>query len=554
MTMGSNILKIQNQGNILSNLRLLYEMKNAGDDLHDKHGYYTKKDVARIAVMSLITTTEGRVDVEELLQHIDDDTIPETDNPILQNVKARLQILRQFGLISTDYGSEIYAITELGEQMLNQIYGPQRSYKLLMELFVNLNTTTEIYDNNCTPEFECYLGFEICYAFSKLDFRISTLEMCMIPTYSLNEIDGFVADAQMYREQHSHFPESHPHYPKTNRGTPQRNVSNLTRSINQILRVCDIIKSRHVTIDGENYYVCTDNGREYIEALMKRYSKGQLSFLSAHKFRMKNYLERKQTVLQGRANVYTRAGIDTQTVDNGLMFSPYQMIPEVSVNWMLDKPIREQPELRKSQIAAINSQVSLLNLRIKPEYSKEQLSPQLLQDSLVTELLGAKERGEEIESCITYYLDKHKDDAKETFYPFVHSLLSVIGLECKGEVGRMDALCKYKEHVIPAEIKSRTETPTYNVKGLRQSIENKILSLAPTLEDDIDSSTLVIGFDHPQSDAFVRDFIEKAYEKWGIRIVAINLRSLISMAIRKVWNSEQIDLDKLLVSYGIVNE
>ena len=215
MIMGSNILKIQNQGNILSNLRLLYEMKNAGDDLHDKHGYYTKKDVARIAVMSLIATTEGRVDVEELLQHIDDDTVPETDNPILQNVKARLQILRQFGLISTDYGSEIYAITELGEQMLNQIYGPQRSYKLLMELFVNLNTTTEIYDNNCTPEFECYLGFEICYAFSKLDYRISTLEMCLIPTYSLDEIDSFVTDAQMYREQHSHFPESHPHYPKT---------------------------------------------------------------------------------------------------------------------------------------------------------------------------------------------------------------------------------------------------------------------------------------------------------------------------------------------------
>ena len=39
-----NILKIPNQGNIHSNLRLLYEMKNAGDDLHDKHGYFTKKD------------------------------------------------------------------------------------------------------------------------------------------------------------------------------------------------------------------------------------------------------------------------------------------------------------------------------------------------------------------------------------------------------------------------------------------------------------------------------------------------------------------------------
>ena len=552
--MGSNILKIQNQGNIIGNLRLLYEMKNAGDDLHDKNGYFTKKDVARIAVTSLIATTEGRVDVDELLKHIDDDTVPETDNPILQNVKARLQILRQFGLVSTDYGSEIYAITELGEQMLNQVFGPRRSYKLLMELFVNLNTTTEIYDNNCSPDFECYLGFEICYAFSKLDYRISTLEMCLIPTYSLNEIDGFVKDAQMYREQHTQFPETHPHYPKTNKGTPQRNVSNLTRSINQILRVCDIIKSRYETIDGENYYVCTESGRDYIDALMKRYERGRLSFLSAHKFRMKNYIERKQIVFQGRANVYARAGIDTQTTDSGLLFSPYQMIPEVTINWMLDLPIREQPEQRKSQIAAINSQVSLLNLRIKPVYTTEQLSPQLLQDSLVTELLERKTSDEDVESCIAYYLDKHRDDAKDVFYPFIHSLLGIIGLECLGEVGRMDALCKFKGHIIPAEIKSRTETPTYNVKGLRQAIENKICSLAPALENDINLSTLVIGFDHPQSDTFVRDFIEKAYEKWGVKIVAINLRSLVSMTIRKVWNNEQIDLDKLLDSYGIINE
>ena len=552
--MGSNILKIQNQGNIIGNLRLLYEMKNAGDDLHDKHGYFTKKDVARIAVTSLIATTEGRVDVDELLKHIDDDTVPETDNPILQNVKARLQILRQFGLVSTDYGSEIYAITELGEQMLNQVFGPQRSYKLLMELFVNLNTTTEIYDNNCSPDFECYLGFEICYAFSKLDYRISTLEMCLIPTYSLNEIDGFVKDAQMYREQHTQFPETHPHYPKTNKGAPQRNVSNLTRSINQILRVCDIIKSRYETFDGENYYVCTESGRDYIDALMKRYERGRLSFLSAHKFRMKNYIERKQIVFQGRANVYARAGIDTQTTDSGLLFSPYQMIPEVTINWMLDLPIREQPEQRKSQIAAINSQVSLLNLRIKPVYTTEQLSPQLLQDSLVTELLERKTSDEDVESCIAYYLDKHRDDAKDVFYPFIHSLLGIIGLECLGEVGRMDALCKFKGHIIPAEIKSRTETPTYNVKGLRQAIENKICSLAPALENDINLSTLVIGFDHPQSDTFVRDFIEKAYEKWDVKIVAINLRSLVSMTIRKVWNNEQIDLDKLLDSYGIINE
>lgn len=552
--MSTNKLKIQNQGNILSNLRLLYEMKNAGDNLHDIHGYFTKKDVARIAVTSFIATTEGQVDVDDLLKHIDDDTVAETDNSILQNVKARLQILRQFGLISTDYGSEIYAITELGEQMLNQVYGPQRSYKLLMELFVNLNTTTEIYDNNCTPDFECYLGFEICYAFSKLDYRISTLEMCLIPTYSINEIDCFVNDALLYRSQNTEFSETHPHYPKTNKGTPEKNISNLTRSINQILRVCDIVKPKTSRINGINYYECTDYGHQYIDELIKRYSRKKLSFLSAHKFRMKNYVERKQTVAQGRTNVYVRAGIDTESTDTGLMFSPYQMIPEVSVNWMLGITIRERPEERKTQLAAINSLVSLSNLRIKPVYNTKELSPILLHESFVKELIEKKEQGFDAETCICHYLNKYKEEDKKLFYPFVHSLLTIIGLECHGEVGRMDAMCKYKGHIIPAEIKSRTETTTYNVKGLRQAIENKILALNTSLENDMNYSTFVIGFDHPSSDTFVRDFIERAYEKWGIKIVASDLRSLISMSIRKVWENEQIDLDRLLDSYGIINE
>lgn len=552
--MSSNILKIQNQGNILTNLRLLYEMKNAGDDQHDSHGYFTKKNVARIAVSSLIATTEGQVDVEELLNHIDDDQIVETNNSILQNVKARLQILRQFGLISTDYSSEIYAITELGEQMLKQVYGPSRSFKLLMELFVNLNTTTEIYDNNCSPDFECYLGFEICYAFSKLDYRISTLEMCMIPTYSIQDIHSFVEDARQFRNQGTTFPETHPHYPKTEKGRPQKNISNLTRTINQILRVCNIIKPKTEHVDGANYYTCTDYGHQYIDALIKKFDRRKLSFLSAHKFRMKNYVERKLIVHQGIANVYIRAGIDSESTDNGLFFSPYQMIPEASVNWMLDKPIREQPEERKSQLAAINSQVALLELRIKPNYSTEVLSDTLLHDEFVEELLAKKDSGTDIKSCVNHYLEAHKNDAKETFYPFVHTLLTIIGLECYGEVGRMDALCKYKQHIIPAEIKSRTETPTYNVKGLRQAVENKICALNSAIENDYDFSTLVIGFDHPGSDTFVRDFIEKAYEKWGIRIIAIDVKSLISMCIRKVWYNEQIDLDKLLSSYGIINE
>ena len=51
--------------------------------------------------------------------------------------------------------------------------------------------------------------------------------------------------------------------------------------------------------------------------------------------------------------------------------------------------------------------------------------------------------------------------------------------------------------MIPAEIKSFTETPCYNLKGLRQAIENKVCAYDSHLQDDLSYASFVVGFNHP---------------------------------------------------------
>lgn len=67
-------------------------------------------------------------------------------------------------------------------------------------------------------------------------------------------------------------------------------------------------------------------------------------------------------------------------------------------------------------------------------------------------------------------------------------------------------------------------------------------------------STLVVGFNHPDSDSETIQFIDNAKEKLGIKIVACDTPSLIKMAARVVWDNLLINLDELFTEHGIINE
>lgn len=552
---GTDYIKLQNQGNIISNIRLLYEMMNAKDDYADRNGYFTKKAVAEIAVNSLLITSGSKVGDEA--RDIINTEGDESRNSPLQNAKARMQILRVLGLVSSDYGSEIYAITKMGELMVSQVLTNKPNFKLLRELFLGITSDTEIYEHNCSPDFHCYLGIGICYALASLDHRLSTDEMPMLTTYDINDIQQFVDESLENRAKGISFSHTHPHFPKKADGTPQSRVSNLTRTINQILRVCKIIEPKIRRIEGKNYYVCTVDGKAFVDSVKKRFD--DLLFLSATEFRKKNNITWQKEICFHTYNaILRRSGIDVSLPDSMIVFSPYQMLPETTVEWLTnDGKVRPHPEKEDERISVINSQATARNLRIDNFYreAKANITTTSEPERALLEQLRAKlSETVDINAIAGEICEAHKNDDKTVFYPLCHSLLRIIGFECCGEVGRYDAFAKYGEHVIPVEIKSFTETSAYNSKGIRQAIENKIMAYNPNVDRDLDFASLVIGYSHPIDDAEVRTLIDGAHEMFRINVITIDLPSLVKMALNVVSGRRSLDFEHLLCQHGIIIE
>lgn len=527
----------------------------------DKHGYFSKAAVAEIASNALIITSGSKVG-EDISEIIHSTTIEESNNSPLQNAKARMQLLRVLGLVSSDYGSEIYAVTRLGRLVYKQVLGEKPNYSLLRELFLNINSTTEIYEHNCDMDFACYIGYGICYAFFHLDYKIATDEMPILTSYDIRDINTFVEDALKYRELDIKFPETNPHFPKRKNGNPLKNVSNLTRAINQILKACGIIKPRVVSVKGrkKNYYECTTEGMAFVDRVMHDFKK--LNFLSAQKFRKINNISKQKILCHSTfQNLLCYGEIEPlSNIINDyryLVFSPYQMIPETNVEWLLGGDLRPSPERQNDKLTVINSQITMRDLRLKDLYfsrtnSEVVLNP--LDRSIIKYIKSCLENAKSINEITDSICQRYKASAKDEFYPLVHSLFRILGLDCLGEVGRFDGYCKFGPHIIPVEIKSFTETPTYNLKGLRQAVENKIMSYKSSVADDLAYASIVVGFAHPSSNADIINFIDSAYENFGIKIIASDLASIVKMAVKSIAENISVNFKRLLTNYGLLQE
>ena len=551
---GNDYLKLHNQGNIISNIRLLLEMKLAQDQYADSQGYFSKKAVARIAVNSLIITSGCKVG-EEALDIIDSEGDESLNSP-LQNAKDRMLILRSLGLVSADYGSEIYSITPMGDLMINQFMRNEPNYPLLRELFLCISTSTENYNYNCSPSFNCCLGFGICYALGCLGYKLSSDEMPLLTTYDISDIDLFIKDAKRNRESGKIFTTNHPHYPKRQDGQPLRQVSNLTRSINQILRATGIIEPRQVKIDGRNYYVCTETGRQFVDDVRNRFP--NLKFLTAQEFRKRNNITEQRKICNDSYNaILYRGGLNVDKTDSNIVFSPYQMLPETSASWFLDKELPKHPDAEIGHLTVINRNTTLRDLKLSTVYQDTGIYS-ALEDPMMSEIHSEidklSNRNTSLNDIANILCNKYRDTDKSVFYPLVHALFSIIGLECKGEIARYDAYCTYKGHVIPVEIKSYTESPAYNAKGVRQAIENKIISYDPTKADDINYASIVVGYSHPENDGETRILIEKACSVFRIKVIAIDIQTLMKMAVRRIIENKRPDFDQLLMGYGILND
>ena len=552
--MGKNYIKLQNQGNIYQNLMLLNEMANSVG-YADENGYFTKQAIAEIAINAYLLTSEGKMG-KDILEKVSDTEIDEGLNSVLQNAKQRLQILRVLGLISTDYDSELYAITDLGRKVLDRVFPSSHTvfpdYSLLRETFMGISSSSEVYEYNV--DFNSYLGYEICYAFSCLDYKISTTEMPMITTYAIENITEFVSTVKFFREKGIEVDKFHEHYPKTQKGDPLKQASNITRTINQILRICGIIEKREVRIGTQNYYACTEKGKKYVDNVKRFLDNKSSKLWTAQQFRKENLLKQKELANIGYNNMLDKGGYSVEMIDKNTVFSPYQLIPETNVNWLLEKEIRRPPESKVTQVRILNSQITGKDLRLKPSYYTQEdyetfIRTHITKTNLIKEILYEKRNGANKVDLINTLTLRHKTADKSVFYPFVHSLFMAMGLDCYGEVGRIDGLLEYDGIKIPSEIKSFTETAAYNMKGARQALENKIILYKKP--QDLQYASLLIGYFHPSSMAEIQDFINAVYEELGVKIITFDLRTLVVMCVNTIWEKQKVDFKKLFTEYGI---
>ncbi len=561
--MAKEYIKLQNQGSILANLKLLNEMRNSVG-YSDENGYFTKKAMAEVGINSFTITSGGKMG--KAIIDLVNDSGDELKNPVLQQAKMRMQILRVLGLVSTDYDSEIYAITDLGEKVLERAFPASieviPDYSLLMEAFMGITTSSETYNHNCAPDFNCYLGYNIGYAMTKLDYMISVDEMPILTTYSIEEIENFVDDAKRYRSNKQSFPTTHEHFPKTQSGKPvaEDTRTNITRTINQILRLCGIIEQKKKRINGINYYVCTPKGKEYFMNVMKGFKSSR--FITPYYFRRSRIVDQKNICTQGYNNMLDRGGYKVNSTDKKIVFSPYQLILESDADRLLNNTSRKPPNQKKDKLDEVSNCSISTGIRLKPTYLTQNdydnfIKTHISKNNIITEIINERENyasstlsdDERKKNLINELVERHKSDDKSVFYPFVHSLFMAMGMDCKGEVGRIDGLFVFDGILIPAEIKSFTEVQAYNLKGARQALENKILLFEDS--KDLEWASLLVGYLHPTNVSDVERLINAAYEEWGVKIIAFDLRTIVTMCVNSVWDKQKVDFSTLLKRYGI---
>lgn len=93
-----------------------------------------------------------------------------------------------------------------------------------------------------------------------------------------------------------------------------------------------------------------------------------------------------------------RGGYDVpnSAKDVTTIFSPYQLIPETNVNWLLEKDLRKPPVARETQVQILNSQISTDTLRLKPEYRTQDeydifIESNSSKTTIISEILKAKD-------------------------------------------------------------------------------------------------------------------------------------------------------------------
>lgn len=155
------------------------------------------------------------------------------------------------------------------------------------------------------------------------------------------------------------------------------------------------------------------------------------------------------------------------------------------------------------------------------------------------------------------FKSSYRHSNKDVFYPLVAELFKIIGFDCKASrhgvnYERSDAFISHPKESIPVEIKSPGEELNISTKGVRQALENKVILLSrkyqPTLPE---TTSLVVGFDLPNSRAEVADLIHYIKMTYDINIGLIDFQTLAELALQRI-EGREAEVHKVFRLYGFM--
>ncbi len=159
---------------------------------------------------------------------------------------------------------------------------------------------------------------------------------------------------------------------------------------------------------------------------------------------------------------------------------------------------------------------------------------------IIEELKECIRRHRSTEAAIDELHEKYESANRDIYYGYIVKLFQIIGYDCRLSRGgqnyeRADAILFIGGKAVPIEIKSPGEEKELSVKGIRQALENKIILLARnTYPTDRNITSLVVGYNTPNTRSEVHELIEDIFTAYEIKIGVIGFKALLAFALSAV--------------------
>lgn len=267
------------------------------------------------------------------------------------------------------------------------------------------------------------------------------------------------------------------------------------------------------------------------------------------------------------SSVSTQITADLGTVgeefsDGPLFFSPYQTIrPEVADNALgVHKEAQTQPEqsatiiIQNVEESACLDQTTTIFLQKTPADTSNSIVENEI-GRIIAELIR---KGLSDDQVAQMLFSGFNGSGKETFYPLVADLFTVLGFDCHASRSginyeRWDAIAVDNRYSIPIEIKSPAEEPFISVKAVRQAVENKIILLSRgSYVTDRSTVTLAVGYNPPNNRAEVSRLVSDIKTSFNINVGIIDFHSLVILASSAIRNGTDY-VEQIRRMEGIIN-